>query len=74
MTYKEDKDRNLVLENGVVIPENKRQKTEVYSRVVGYLRSVSSWNKGKKEEFKERKTFKTPLDKKKKSTIIEEKH
>jgi len=27
---------------------------EVYSRVVGYLRPVSNWNDGKKEEFKER--------------------
>lgn len=32
-------------------------KTEVYSRVVGYLRPVQSWNKGKKEEYKARKTF-----------------
>ena len=32
--------------------------TEVYSRSVGYLRPVSQWNKGKAEEFKERKTFK----------------
>jgi len=32
-------------------------KTEVYSRVVGYFRPVNNWNKGKKEEFKERKTF-----------------
>ncbi|MCA9398339.1 MAG: ribonucleoside triphosphate reductase, partial [Candidatus Omnitrophica bacterium] len=31
---------------------------EVYSRVVGYLRPVEQWNKGKKEEFKERKTYK----------------
>ena len=31
---------------------------EVYSRVVGYLRPVRQWNKGKKEEFKLRKTFK----------------
>lgn len=30
---------------------------EVYSRVVGYLRPVTQWNKGKKEEFKMR----TPL-------------
>ncbi len=33
-------------------------KTEVYSRVVGYLRPVSQWNKGKSEEFKMRRTFK----------------
>ncbi len=31
---------------------------EVYSRVVGYLRPVAQWNKGKKEEFVERKTYK----------------
>ena len=31
---------------------------EVYSRVCGYFRPVANWNKGKKEEFKERKTFK----------------
>ena len=34
------------------------EKTEVYSRVCGYFRPVSNWNKGKKEEFKDRKTFK----------------
>jgi len=28
---------------------------EVYSRVVGYLRPLSNWNDGKKEEFKDRK-------------------
>ena len=33
-------------------------QTEVYSRIVGYLRPVNQWNKGKREEFKERKTFK----------------
>ncbi len=32
-------------------------ETEVYSRVVGYLRPVSQWNRGKQEEFKKRKTF-----------------
>lgn len=31
---------------------------EVYSRVVGYLRPVQQWNKGKKEEFSERVTYK----------------
>lgn len=35
------------------------QKTEVYSRVVGYFRPVQQWNKGKQEEFKDRVTFKT---------------
>jgi hypothetical protein len=31
--------------------------TEVYSRIVGYYRSVRNWNKGKKEEYHERKLF-----------------
>ncbi|ACK42970.1 MULTISPECIES: ribonucleoside triphosphate reductase [Dictyoglomus] len=33
------------------------RETEIYSRVVGYYRPVKSWNKGKQEEFKLRKTF-----------------
>ncbi|MFA7185657.1 MAG: anaerobic ribonucleoside-triphosphate reductase [Victivallales bacterium] len=32
-------------------------KTEVYSRVCGYFRPVENWNKGKKEEFKDRKSY-----------------
>jgi len=35
-----------------------KQPCEVYSRVVGYLRPVGQWNKGKQQEFKERKEFK----------------
>lgn len=33
-------------------------QTEIYSRVVGYLRPVSNWNDGKIEEFKERRYLK----------------
>lgn len=33
------------------------QETEIYSRVVGYLRPIKQWNKGKKSEFDTRKTF-----------------
>jgi len=33
------------------------RECEVYSRVVGYLRPISQWNKGKLEEFKQRKEF-----------------
>lgn len=31
---------------------------EIYSRIVGYLRPVKQWNKGKKAEFSHRKTYK----------------
>jgi len=34
------------------------QETEIYSRVVGYLRPVKQWNSGKQAEFDRRKTFK----------------
>lgn len=33
-------------------------ETEVYSRIVGYFRPVSLWNKGKRQEFRERKEYK----------------
>lgn len=33
----------------------KKIATEVYSRVSGYFRPVAQWNKGKREEFSERK-------------------
>jgi hypothetical protein len=32
-------------------------KVEVFSRVTGFFRPVQSWNKGKAEEFKDRKKF-----------------
>jgi len=35
------------------------QKNEVYSRVCGYFRPVTDWNKGKREEFKDRKAYQT---------------
>jgi anaerobic ribonucleoside-triphosphate reductase len=34
--------------------------TEVYSRVVGYLRPVKQWNDGKQAEFYRRKVFRIP--------------
>ena len=30
---------------------------EVYSRIVGYLRPVQNWNKGKKQEWEDREFF-----------------
>ena len=34
-----------------------RQATEVYSRIVGYLRPVKQWNDGKQAEYKNRRPF-----------------
>lgn len=36
---------------------NCKTKTEVYARVVGYLRPVDQWNEGKQAEFNERRYF-----------------
>jgi len=33
---------------------------EVYSRIVGYLRPVQNWNKGKQQEWKERQVYDVP--------------
>ena len=38
----------------------KKIKTEIYSRISGYYRPVSQYNKGKKEEFSERSKIKLP--------------
>lgn len=34
--------------------------TEVYTRIVGYYRSVKNWNAGKREEYSVRKLFAVP--------------
>lgn len=41
----------------------KGRETEVYTRIVGYYRSVKNWNKGKKSEFKQRVCFKPDFSK-----------
>ena len=42
-------------------PEEYPVRTEVFSRVVGYIRPVNQWNDGKQEEFRQRKTFEKTL-------------
>ena len=39
-----------------------RCEVEVFSRVTGFFRPVQTWNKGKTEEFKDRKRFKMNPD------------
>lgn len=36
----------------------KRTSCEIYSRIVGFYSPKAMWNKGKKEEFNERKYYK----------------
>lgn len=44
------------------LPQDKRQKCEIWTRVMGYHRPVSSWNDGKQSEYYERKYFAEPND------------
>jgi ribonucleoside-triphosphate reductase len=39
-----------------------KQPCEVYTRVVGYLRPVQQWNIGKKEEFRQRREYRSYQD------------
>jgi hypothetical protein len=48
---------DLQLEDGSIILCARRQPCEVYSRVVGYIRPVGQWNKGKQSEWKDRVSF-----------------
>lgn len=41
----------------IKLNDSERTQCEVWSRVMGYHRPVSEYNKGKKEEFYERKCF-----------------
>lgn len=49
--------KNNTDNSSINIPSERRTKCEVFSRVVGYYRPVQNWNKGKAEEFKERREF-----------------
>ena len=42
----------------VKLSDSERQPCEVWTRVMGYLRPVSEFNKGKKSEFYSRQYFK----------------
>jgi len=39
-----------------------RQPCEVFSRVVGYIRPVHQWNKGKQSEYNDRKMLNLRLE------------
>lgn len=45
------------MENEIVLKDEERQPCEVWTRVMGYFRPYSNFNKGKKSEFDERKWF-----------------
>ncbi len=44
-------------EEKIVLKDEERQQCEIWTRVMGYHRPVSSFNIGKKGEFEERNFF-----------------
>jgi ribonucleoside-triphosphate reductase len=47
-------------------------ETEVYSRIVGYMRPVKQWNNGKQQEFKDRKLFRVDFSEKSQQKVGEQ--
>ena len=45
------------LEQPIALVDSERQRCEIWTRVMGYHRPVSSFNIGKKGEFHERRFF-----------------
>jgi len=57
------KDLKLGLQEVITLTDAERQPCEIWTRVMGYHRPLSSFNTGKKGEFKERTYFIEPCDK-----------
>lgn len=49
---------NTININDVILSDAERQPCEIWTRVMGYHRPVSEFNKGKKSEYYSRKCFK----------------
>jgi len=52
-------DQSKIIKPSYKLDENDtcKQKTKVYSRVVGYIRPVEDWNIAKQQEFDDRQTY-----------------
>jgi hypothetical protein len=46
-----------IAKDTIVLADEERQPCEIWTRVMGYHRPVSSFNRGKKGEFRERTYF-----------------
>jgi len=68
--WTENENHDLLYQGVIAVPVEKRTGCLVYSRVVGYLTPVSTWNKGKKAEWKDRRDFEVPAG----GTVAEHQH
>jgi len=46
------------MQNDIILKDEERQRCEIWSRVMGYYRPISQYNKGKRSEYAERSFFK----------------
>ena len=53
------------------IDDKERTLCEIWTRVMGYFRPVSGYNKGKQSEFRERKYFKESSAKSRQNEMLE---
>ena len=53
-------DRTAEAAEQITLTDEERQPCEVWTRVMGYHRPVSSFNRGKKSEYAERTCFVEP--------------
>jgi len=53
------------------LTDKKKVPCEVYSRIVGYLRPVAYWNKGKKQEFEDRVVYRVSSEVKDADTSVQ---
>ena len=50
-------DTSAILDTAPPLRDEERQPCEIWTRVMGYHRPVSAFNRGKKEEYAERVPF-----------------
>lgn len=52
-----DMTQEMLMQPAITLEDEERQRCEIWTRVMGYHRPVSSFNIGKKGEFHERRFF-----------------
>ena len=48
----------MMSENNIELKDEERQPCEIWTRVMGYFRPLSFYNRGKMQEYADRKCFK----------------
>lgn len=48
------------IEETIKLDDSERQPCEIWTRVMGYYRPVSAWNRGKQSEYQDRTPFAMP--------------